>query len=386
MSSPQPPSHLPYVEISLDALLHNLAQIRSRLTTDQGVMAVVKDCAYGLGAAPVSAALEKAGVAFFAVAKTVEARALREAGITSPLLILGECDNDEIRWASKNAVRLTLNDLSTIEQWRSAGCAVQAHINIDTGMRRMGLAPHEIPLLVAALKSVSAVRVEGLFTHFACADAPATATVDEQRRAFAAARKTLAENGITPACVHTENSATLARLHTAETHLVRPGIALYGCNPDPAQDFGLALKQVASLKSHIVKIKQVPAGTAVSYGGRYLTSQATSIATIPLGYAHGLPRSLGNRGDVLVRGKRYRIAGTVTMDYIMIDAGPSAELAVGDEVVAIGCQGNDCVSADEVARNCSTISYEILCGLNTCIDRFYYQDNRCVLHQPGRSY
>jgi alanine racemase len=168
--------------------------------------------------------------------------------------------------------------------------------------------------------------------------------------------------------------------------LARPGIALYGCKPDPAQDFAIDLKPVASLISHVVKMKKLPGGTPVSYGGNYVTPADTWIATIPLGYAHGLPRYLNGKGSVLIGGSRYRIAGNVTMDYIMVDAGSNPSISVGDEVVAIGSQGSETITPDDVALIGNTIGYEVLCNLGTTIDRFYTRGGEIIYHESGAVY
>jgi alanine racemase len=168
--------------------------------------------------------------------------------------------------------------------------------------------------------------------------------------------------------------------------MVRPGIALYGCKPDPGQDFTLDLKPVLSLKSHVVKLKSVPVGTPISYGSRYITETETAIGTIALGYGQGLPRRLGNVGSVLINGLRYKIAGTVTMDFIMVDAGHSPLVKVGDEVVALGSQGTENIHPDDVALLCDTIGYEILCNISSTIDRFYILDGKTVHHEPGRPF
>jgi alanine racemase len=167
--------------------------------------------------------------------------------------------------------------------------------------------------------------------------------------------------------------------------LARPGIALYGCRPDPKQAFPLDLRPVVSLKSRVVKMKKVPAGTPVSYGGRYVTAAETVIATIALGYGDGLPRSLGNRGEVLIGGRRFRIAGTVTMDYLMVDAGPVPSMSVGDEAVAMGTQGNEHISPDDVALIDGTIAYEIMCGLSASIDRVYVSGGSIIRREKGRA-
>ena len=168
--------------------------------------------------------------------------------------------------------------------------------------------------------------------------------------------------------------------------MVRPGIALYGCKPDPGQDFALDLKPVLSLKSHVVKMKRVAAGTPISYGSTYVTSMETTIATIAMGYGQGLPRLLSNRGNVLIRGRRYRIAGRVTMDFIMIDAGANPDMSVGDEAVALGSQGTENIHPDDVALLCNTIGYELLCNISSTIDRFYVLDGKIIHHEPNRPF
>jgi alanine racemase len=197
----------------------------------------------------------------------------------------------------------------------------------------------------------------------------------------------LAKSKIRPHHVHYANSAALLRFpQDPACTLVRPGIALYGCKPDPLQEFGITLKPVVSLKSYVVKVKRVPPGTPVSYGGRYVTKGDTHIATISLGYGAGIPRRLSNIGTVLIRGRRYTIAGTVTMDYVMVDTGPSTDIRVGDEAVMLGCQDGECVTADAVAEQAGTIGYEILCGLSRRLDRYYYLGGNVVHFLPGQIY
>lgn len=375
-----------YVEISLDNLIFNLNQVRKLLAPGASIIAVVKDCAYGCGAVPVSRALEREGVGFFAVARMEEARDLRENGISSPVLVLGECTKEEVTWAAAENVHVTLNSLTAFEVWKEAGCRVRVHVNVDTGMGRMGILESEIDEAVRIFLSGGSFVFEGIFTHFASADRPGTDTVARQQGIFESAVRRFSEKGLSPRYIHSPNSAALIRFPLPAGHLVRPGIALYGCKPDPCQDFGIELRNVAGLKAPVVKIKKVPSGTPVSYGGTYVTDRETHIATIPLGYAHGLPRLLSNKGEVLIRGKRYRIAGNVTMDYIMADAGPNPEIRVGDEAVAMGFQGEDCITTDEVARHCRTIGYEILCGLSRRTDRFYLQAGKVLLHQKGCQY
>jgi alanine racemase len=376
----------PRIEISLDALVHNLTMIRRRIPLSAGIIAVVKNCAYGCGAVPVCRTLETEGVGFFAVITAGEARDLRAAGIRGRILVLGECTIAEFHWLAENGVHCALNDLASLERFVAAGRGLNVHVNVDTGMGRMGLRGDEVDAAACFFSANPNMTLAGIYTHFAAADVPGTLTVDAQRTKLAAAIEVFRARGLNPHYIHSSNSAALQRFDLPAGHLVRTGITLYGCRPDPAQDFGLEVRPVARLVAHVVKVKRVPAGTPVSYGGTYVTPAVTTILTIGLGYAHGLPRMLSNRGEVLIRGRRYRIAGRVTMDYIMVDAGPESDIAVGDEVVAMGSQGNDVISADEIARHCGTIAYEILCHLTPRIDRYFIRHAAIESFQPGRLY
>ena len=378
--------NIPYIEISLDNLLHNLAEVRSRLPEDAAVCAVIKDNAYGCGSRVIAQTLERKGsVNFFAVRSPAEAFYLLKKGVKSQVLVLGPASRAEVIKGHENGLVFTLNDLADIDSWKSAGVPVRFHCNIDTRMHRMGILPAEVPSLADAVAGEGNLHLEGAFTHLANADEPGTTTAGEQIRRFNESLSVLKERGITPRHVHYANSAWVMRSpDLAGATLARPGIALYGCRPDPKQTFPLDLRPVLSLKSRVVKMKKVPANTPVSYGGRYVTSAETVIATVALGYGHGLPRSLGNRGEVLIRGRRWRIAGTVTMDYLMVDAGPTPSLRVGDEAVAIGVQENERISPDDVALLDNTIGYEVMCRLSASMDRIYISGGKTAAREKGR--
>lgn len=374
----------PRIEVSLDNIIHNISQIKTTVPSSKGIMAVVKDLAYGCGSVMVSKTLEANGVAWLAVAFAGEARALRDGGVTLPVLVLGECGKNELAWGAANNISFSLNDPADVVAWSDNGLAVRFHVNVDTGMGRLGLLPQQLSAIIGALKNNPRLVCEGAYTHLACADIPGTDSVSVQLKRFREALDALRQHGISPQHIHYANSSAIMRFPISpECTLVRPGITMYGCKPDPSQDFPLALKSVVALKAHVAKIKRVPAGTPVSYGGRYVTPDDTNIATIPLGYGIGLPRLLTNKGAVLIGGKRYTIAGTVTMDYIMVDAGPRPQMSVGDEAVAIGYQGSEYISPDEVARLAGTIAYEILCGLSTKLDRYYIRNGVTLHYQPG---
>lgn len=380
------PLFSPYVEISLDNLIHNLNQIKNSTPDSMAIMAVIKDNAYGCGSVMVARALEAHHVRFFAVANAGEARALRTADIRSQILVLGDSGPEEILWGAKANVRFALNDLADLQILNNLGCPVLFHANIDTGMGRLGIAPSETSALISILKSSPQLTCEGIFTHLANADGPDTGTISRQLAHFRKVLNSLNENSLAPRHIHYANTATIMRYPLEECTMVRPGIALYGCKPDPAKNFALDLKPVLSLKTRVVKMKRVIAGTPISYGSAYVTPTETMIATIALGYGQGLPRQLSNRGSVLIRGHRYRIAGRVTMDFIMVDAGTNPDMSVGDEVVAIGSQGTESIHPDDIALLCNTIGYEILCNISSTIDRLYVLDGKILHHEPMRPF
>lgn len=377
----------PHVEISLDNLLHNVEQIRTLLSPDKKILAVVKDNSYGCGSIQIAKALEHHGnVDSFAVARPDEAFALRENGIRGSILVLGRASLAQVEKGTLQNITFTLNDLDDFEIWTQCKNHIHFHCNIDTAMHRLGLLPPEIPELIKEIKKNNKFHLDGAFTHLANADEPDSPTVESQRSTFFKCIDLLRSAGCTNLEIHYGNSAGLMCFPLTDYSMVRPGIALYGCQPEPNRKFCLNLKPILSLKSSVVKIKKVPAGTPVSYGGHYITPQETYIATIAIGYGNGLPRALSNKGYVLIGGKRYRIAGNITMDYLMVDAGPNPEIKIGDEVVVIGTQGNEQITPDEIARMISTISYEILCNISNSIDRYYLFNDSIVLNKSGDIY
>ena len=377
----------PSVDVDLGNLLHNLRQIRMNLSPATGIIAVVKDCAYGCGATVVSRILESDGnVACFAVARTAEARVLRENGIKGTLIVLGKADDDELRQGHAADITFTCNDLDDIHRWNRSGLPVRFHCNIDTGMRRLGIQPGELPDLITLLQSTAQLQCTGIFTHMASADVPGTGSVYRQYELFRSVLAGLKTHGMLPQFIHCANSATIIRFPVAECTHVRPGIALYGCRPDPRQDFGIDLRPVLTLKGTVVSLRPVPSSTPVGYGGNYVTTTATTIATISAGYAHGIPRYLSNRGEVLIKGQRYRIAGNVTMDYIMVDAGPNPQFSIGEEAVIIGSQGDEHIFPDDVAIIGNTTGYEVLCNIGTSIPRNYTMNGIVVESVPGRTF
>ncbi|MBD3421889.1 MAG: alanine racemase [Chitinivibrionales bacterium] len=375
---PMPMHDAPELDIHIDALLHNLHEIRRACNGDNGVMAVVKDCAYGLGAIPIARALEREGVDWFAVARTAEARDLRSRGIMQPVLILGEASDEDLAWGYNQKIDFALNSITSLRRVLAAQKQMRAHLNINTGMNRMGVDLSEVVEIIDLFKANPRISLTGLFTHFASADVPETTSIARQHACFTDAIEVLQDNEFEPQTVHLANSAAALR-HSADFGaMIRPGIALYGCNPDPRQDFGVSLESAVTLKAPVVRIDNVSAGTPIGYGGTYVTGNDTGIATIAAGYAHGIPRLLSNKGSVLIEGRRYPIAGRVSMDFIMADIGPGNNISPGAEAVIIGRQLNECIPVDHIAALCKTIGYEILCGLSTTMHRRYLEGDRVV--------
>ena len=373
----------PHVEISLDNLAFNYAGILSALDPGVGVMAVVKDSAYGCGSVQIGRALETAGAAYLAVARVCEAQALRRAGVDSPVLVLGPADREQAVWASGAGVTLSVSDPVYCRELAGTKLPLNIHCEIDTGMGRTGMSLQEVPAALEILRTSDSLFCEGLFTHFACADAPDGSASARQRKTFGEALRLFNGHGFAPRFVHCANSAAVFRMPGLKCNLVRPGIALYGCLPDPAQDFGVALRPVAALKGRVLRLRRIPAGTPVSYGWTWRAPADTCIAVVGIGYGHGLPRFLSNRGHVLIRGRRFPIRGTVTMDYVMVETGFDTGIEAGDEAVAMGYQDGALISPDEIALAGGTIGYEILCGLNPALHRIWVRDGTTVCHSEG---
>jgi len=362
----------PLVTVSLDALLGNVAVLRTFLPATVSIIAVVKDSSYGCGSVRIATTLQaEAGIDHFAVASADEAFHLRKNGINGTVIIFGKVEPHQLHEAAARRCTLTLSDLQDLQVWRQCDLPISFHVEIDSGMRRMGIVSEAVPALLDTLQKNPRFVPDGIFTHFASADVPGTGSVDRQRSIFLSAIARFRERGFTPRVIHTSNSAAIMRFCDGEFTHVRPGIALYGCQPDPDQMFSAALQPVVTLEGYVVSIRTVNAGTAVSYGGHYVTDRQTCIATVAIGYAHGIPRYLSNRGSVLIGEIKYRIAGNVTMDYCMIDAGPSPHFSVGDRAIFIGRQGSKIITPDDIARTGRTIGYEVLCNIGPNVRRIY---------------
>jgi|694.fasta_scaffold98217_3 alanine racemase len=365
-----------WAEVHTGLIQHNVAIIAERVAPAR-VWAVVKANAYGHGAIPVAQAALQAGAQGLCVAIVDEGVALRRAGATCPILVLSEQPpemNDFMVGYELTPTVSTTRGAATLAAAASAADKkVSVHIKIDTGMHRMGVAPSEVVNLAKFVSSFDSLSIEGVYTHFAVADEPNHPANKKQLDVFNSCLDTLASAGISPALVHAANSAAALSMPDSRFSMVRVGIAMYGLLPGPGvADFCAGLIPALSLKARITAVRWVDEGEAVSYGLRTPLKQTSLIATIPLGYADGVPRTLGTTEiRVLVNGIPRRIAGTVTMDQLMIDCEQDSAVTVGDEVVLIGKQGDAKVTADEWANALGTIGYEIVCGIGPRVFRRY---------------
>lgn len=355
-----------WAEVDLSAIVSNLARVRAKVGRKVKIMFVVKANAYGHDAALCARAAEKARAAdWLGVSSVEEGVALRESGIKLPILVLGSL------YPFESVLAAVAHDLTPIvasldsarrliDVAKRLRRTVSCHLKIDTGMGRIGASPEAAVLIARELAGSRAVALTGVFTHFASAeDDPAYTAL--QLRSFRQVLSRLQRDGVKLAYVHAANSAAILRVRAAHFNMVRPGLAAYGACPG----FAPAL----TLKTKIVFIKTVQKGSAVSYGATWRAKRATRVATLPIGYGDGYPRALSNKGFALVAGRRVPVIGRVTMDQIMIDATDVPGARVGDDVVLLGRQGKEEISADELARLCGTISYEIFTSLSARVPR-----------------
>lgn len=361
--------------IDLDALEHNFRVLRRRLGTDIGIMAVVKADAYGHGGVPVASNLERLGADSFGVAFAEEGIQLREGGITRPILILGGVYHGEALKAfnySLTPVVIGLeNGLSLAREAQEVGLKFRVHVKVDTGMTRIGLPVEHAAEDIARLAAEKTLEIEGLISHFATVSPDLGADYWDQLARFRKLLDDLAAKGIDPPIKHMANSAAALGAPRPPFNVVRAGIMLYGSYPGPGFENVLDLRPVFRFTTEIFHLKRVPEGTAISYGGTFVTKRESVIATLPVGYADGLNRRLSNRGFALVHGHRAPIVGVVCMDMTMLDVTDIPDVAVGDEVVFIGEQGEERITAEEVAEICDTISYEVFCNINHRVSRIY---------------
>lgn len=380
--------HLIWAEIDLAAIAHNVRELRRITDPRARLMIAVKANAYGHGAVQVARTGLANGADQLGVARIDEGVELRRAGIRAPILVFGYtpaslapvlADHD------LTASVFSLKGAALLDAALPRHQQLSVHLKVDTGMGRMGLLPDQRRcategvnsgpkavdeiLGIAALKNL---RLEGLWTHFAVSDEADKGYTRQQLQMFEELIQDLGDKGLRIGIRHAANSGAIIDMPESHLDMVRAGISVYGLYPSPDVDTKkIRLLPALSLKARITHVKQVPAGTRISYGGTWQSSRPTTIATVPVGYGDGFSRSLSNRGQMLVHGRRASIVGRVCMDLTMLDVGHIDDVRVEDEVVLIGRQGDEVISTDEVAAQLNTINYEVVTALMTRVPRIY---------------
>ncbi len=359
--------------IDVGALKFNYARIREALAPDIAIMAIVKANAYGHGDIEVGRALESVGCAMFGVAIVEEGIRLRQSGIKSDIVILGGIYHGQIKEVFDYSLTPVVFDIgmaTALDGYAKVrGDRKKVHLKIDTGMGRLGILPGEISEFLDKYVGLTNLDTQAILSHFAEAESEDRSFTDIQLKLFIASADRMKRAGITPEFIGMANSA--AAIGDARFNLVRPGIMLYGAYPAPRFRKIVDLKPVMSINTRILHLKTVSAGTPISYGRRFVTKQESLIATLPIGYADGLPRKLSNVGEALIRGHRARMIGAVCMDLTMCDVTDIPGVQRGDEAVILGAQGAHRITVEEIAEKAGTISYEIFCNISSRVPRVY---------------
>lgn len=364
-------------EVNLNAIKHNYGEIRKHVPSEVEMMAIVKADAYGHGSVQVARLLQEQGVNRFAVAIVKEGEELRQSGITSPILVLGYTPRADIKALIENDLTQTVfsYDMAKIisDEAGRLGKTVNVHIKVDTGMGRIGFlsSPQSIEE-VRMISKLPHINLEGIFTHFSTADEEDTTYTKKQWDIFEGFLTELRDIGIEIPVIHAANSAAIMCHSYADLNVVRPGIILYGYYPsDYLKGKVLDLEPAMTLKTQVVHVKELPEGSYIGYGRKYYTQRKTKIATIPVGYADGYSRNLGNKGRVLIRGQYAPIVGNICMDQFMVDVTNIKGVSLEDEVVLFGRQGECEIPVEEIASMLGTINYEIVCMIGKRVPRVY---------------
>lgn len=377
-----------WAQVNLNAIDNNFKAVKSCLKPETLVCCVVKADAYGHGAVKLAEEYVSLGADWFAVSNLDEAVQLRDAGIKLPILILGytpPCMAPEL--SSHNITQAVIGleyGLKLSEEAVKAGVSVKAHIKLDTGMSRVGFFyqnPERDGESISEIEKICllpGIDADGIFTHFAVADEGESGRTftEKQFKNFTDAISKLKSRGVNFKIRHCANSAAIFDYPEMQLDMVRPGVILYGLQPSCEISHQRELTPAMELKSAVSLVKTIPEGTAVSYGSKFVSGKATKVATVPVGYADGYPRRLYEKAFMLVRGKRAKIIGRVCMDQLMLDVSDIPGVKTGDTVTAFGSDGNESISADELANYTDTINYEIICGVSKRVPRIYLKDGK----------
>jgi len=374
------PSHaITWAEVDLDAYRANVQALQQWVGPQVQVFAVVKANAYGHGLIPVAQAALQAGATRLVVHRLEEGLTLRAAGIAAPILLLGYVPLAAAAQVAQHRLIptvITLEFLQALAAHASPAHPHLVHINVDTGMGRYGLLPHEVVGFLRDAAHIPGVQVEGIYTHFATADEADTTYLHRQWRTFQDVLAAVEAAGLMPPLRHACNSAATFALPQAHLDAIRPGIATYGLRPSLEWESPVSLQPVLTWKSRVARVRTLPAGSSIGYGRTYVLPQASTVALVPVGYGDGYVRRLSNRGQVLVRGQRAPVLGRVSMDQIVIDVSRIPGVALEDEVVLLGCQGAECIRAEDLAAWAETINYEVTTLLLPRVTRVYHDTTR----------
>lgn len=376
-----------HAKIDLDAISENVNTVKNHVTSDVKVMAVIKADGYGHGAIPIGKQLELLNIDYIGVAIYQEGIQLRRAGIVTPILVLGNTPKQAFSELFDYKLTQTVYSVSMANELEAYASSVDKkiniHIKVDTGMGRIGIRVIHEPIesAIQAIESIyncEHLQVEGLYTHLSKADEVDKSYSNEQIEVFETLVKRLDELKLKPEIVHASNSAGIIDLKQARFNMVRLGISLYGLYPSHEVDHNVRLKPVLSWVTRIVNLKEVGLDELISYGGTFITTRKTRVATLPIGYADGYSRSLSNRGQVVIHGQLAPIIGRVCMDQIMVDVTDVENVNVNDEVILIGGNNKASVSVDDIANIMQTINYEVVCLISKRVPRVYMKENEVV--------
>jgi len=382
-----------WAEVRLSALAHNLRAIRRQLDSGEmprgsrrvrpKILAVVKANAYGHGAVPVARALARAGADWFGVTCSAEGIELRESGIRKPILLLTGFWPGEEKRLLEHRLTPTIIRCEQLRRLEKAAARARSgpvafHLKIQTGMNRLGMSPSELPCLARTMADCPHLRLDGIFTHFASSEVFTDDKTEQQQRVFESALIQLRGMGLTAPLTHLANSAAIASRPPTWATMVRPGLVLYGYHQsyDPAArtveaNTKMPLRPALSLRARLISLRDVALGQAVGYNGRWVASRASRVAVISAGYADGLPRTLTNRGRVIVRGRFAPLVGTISMDLITADVTDVPDVQLGDVATIYGADGDTSQYVSDVAQQLGTVTSELCCALGQRVPRFY---------------
>lgn len=368
--------------VSLDAIAHNFSEMRKNIQKDTKIIAVLKADGYGHGAGAIAHLIEDYDYIWgFAAATAQEALSLVSDGVTKPVLILGHVFEEDYAELAAADVRIAVSEAASAKGYAAAGKSlgktVHIHLALDTGMSRIGFSDSQESLdEIAALEKIPNLKIEGIFTHFARADEEDIKPAVEQFEKFMSFTEHLKKMGVHIPMRHCSNSAGIIRFPQANLNAVRAGITIYGIYPSKEVERDvIRLLPAMELKSRVSFVKTLPKGRAISYGGTFVTEKDTVVATIPVGYADGYPRSLSNKGWVLIHGKKAPILGRVCMDQFMVDATGIPGVRTGDSVTLMGKDGEEFLSVEELGDLSGRFSYEFICDISRRVPRVYIKNN-----------